>query len=260
MHKFITLGICALLMNVAQADDVRVHMDKFGVDPNASFSGTRHVESKDGQVDMFIRQAPQKMRMGMTMGGQTMTVITREDLGVNYMLMPQMNMYKEVKADEMMAGGANLSFSEVSEVGREGVSGYDCTKYRAKFTDANGGKAGGYYWVSDDGILMKVDMIYKSRKQKGERMVFEMRDLEIGPQDPSHFEVPGNYSKLGFGMAMGGMPDNRRDEQANRQDASYDEPTLGEEIADDAKDETEQAVKDEARKSVRKGLSKLFKK
>ena len=50
---------------------------------------------------------------------------------------------------------------------------------------AEGGKGGGYYWVSDDGILMKMDMIYQTPKQKGQRMVMEMVDLEIGPQDPA---------------------------------------------------------------------------
>lgn len=248
MRKLILLLAAALTGTAAYAEDAREYMEKFGVDPNASFSGTRHVESKEGQIDMFIRQAPQKMRMEMTMAGHTMTVITREDLGVNYMLMPQMNMYKEVKADEMMAGGGNLSFSEVSEVGRETIGGYDCTKFKAKFTDAKGGKAGGYYWVSDDGILMKVDMIYQSRKQKGQRMVFTMRDLEIGEQDPAYFEVPDSYSKMGFGMGMG----------MSGQAPGNGDPTLGEKMEEAAEDEAETAVVGETRKQVRKGLKKLF--
>lgn len=259
MRKLILVILGAVLCAAAQAGDVREQMDKFGINPDASFSGTRHIESKDGKIDMFVRQAPQKMRMEMIMAGRTMTVITREDLGVNYMLMPQMNAYKKVKADEVMAGGANLSFSDVSKVGREAVSGYDCTKYRAKFKDAKGGKAGGYYWVSDDGILMKVDMIYKSRGQKGERMVFTMRDLEIGEQDPALFEVPGNYSKLGFGMGMRQSPTSQRQATQKSQYSGHNEPTMGEAMEDVAKDEAEQAVVEETRSEVRKGLSKLFK-
>ena len=260
MRKSILLLAIALMGHVTQAEDAREYMKKFGVDPNATFSGTRHVESKEGQMNMFIRQAPQKMRMDVEMAGRTMTVITREDLGVNYMLMPQMNMYKEVKADEVMAGGANLSFSEVTEVGRESISGYDCTKFKAKFTDAKGGRAGGYYWVSDDGILMKVDMIYQSRKQKGQRMVFTMRDLEIGEQDPSYFEVPDNYSKLGFGAGMGRISgaSSAMASDASAQQAEDDEPTLGDAMQDAAEDEAEKAAIDETRNQVRKGLKKLF--
>ena len=260
MRKTLFLMAALLFATAAHAENAREYMEKFGVDPDASFSGTRHVESKEGQMEMFIRQAPQKMRMDMEMAGRTMTVITREDLGVNYMLMPQMNMYKEVKADEVMAGGANLSFSEVSEVGRETVSGYDCTKFKAKFTDAKGGRAGGYYWVSDDGILMKVDMIYQSRRQKGQRMVFTMTDLEIGEQDPSYFGVPDNYSKLEFGMGLGRMPGGpgAMASDASTQQVTDDEPTLGDAMQDAAEDETEKAAVDETRNQVRKGLKKLF--
>jgi len=250
MRILTVLLLATALASGAQAQDFDDDREKFGIDPNASFSGTRHVESKDGQVDMFFRQAPDKMRMDMTMAGQTMTVITRSDLGLNYMLMHQMRTYRVVKANEVMAGGANLSFSEVSEAGRETVSDYPCTKYRAQFTDAEGGRAGGYYWVSDAGILMKVDMIYQSRGKKGERLVFTIRDLQIGEQDPSYFELPSDYSKLGFGMAISQM-------QAG-QPPTADEPTLADSVEDAASDEAKQTVIGETRKSIRKGLGKLF--
>ncbi|MGB5625486.1 MAG: DUF4412 domain-containing protein, partial [Woeseiaceae bacterium] len=220
---------------------------------NASFSGTRHMEMKEGQIDSFVRQAPGKMRMEMTTAGMSAVIITRQDTGKNYMLMPSMSMYREMDIKGLQeAGSSDVDFTEASKVGREAINGFDCTKYKAKFKDKQGGKGGGYYWVSDEGILMKVDMIYQSRKQKGQRMVFVMRDVQIGPQDPSQFEVPANYSKMGFGSMMG--------QNLQTQGGGYEEPELDEQIADAVEDETEQAVVDEARNSVRKGLSKLFKK
>ena len=106
---------------------------------------------------------------------------------------------------------------------------------------------------------MKVDMIYQSRKQKGQRMVFEMRDVQIGPQDPNEFEVPANYSKMGFGSMMSQMGGGRPGQDAQGPGEAYEEPGLGEQVGDAVEDETEQAVVDEARVSVRKGLKKLFK-
>jgi len=258
MRTLIIALTISLLTWTAYAQDTQTQLEEFGIDPNASFSGIRHMESKEGQLDMFVRQAPKMNRIDMKMQSQSMSLITREDRGVNYMLMPQMNMYKEVAADQVQITGANLSFSEVSEVGTENINGHDCTKFRAQFKDAQGGKAGGYYWVSDDGILMKVDMIYKSRKQKGERMTFEMRDLEIGPQDPSYFEVPSNYSSIGFSMARGSSAPKPLEDGESSQHTDDEEPTLGEELEDIAEEETEQAVKDEARSSIRKNLKKLF--
>jgi len=193
------------------------------------------------------------MRMEMNLGAEEMAgvIITRRDTGKNYMLMPAMSMYREMDIKGLQeSGNSDVDFSEASEVGRETINGYDCTKLKAKFKDGQGGQGGGYYWVSDDGILMKVDMIYQSRKQKGQRMIMEMRDVEIGPQDPNEFEVPAGYSKMGFGSMMNQMGQNPQSQGNN--DQGYEEPDLGEQVSEVVEDETEQAIVDEARKSVRK--------
>jgi len=85
-----------------------------------------------------------------------------------------------------------------------------------------------------------------------------MRDVEIGPQDLSHFEVPSNYSSMGFSMARGSSAPIPAEDDASSQNDRYEEPTLGEEIEEIVEEETEEAVKDEARGSLRKGLKKLF--
>mgnify|MGYP001814509961 FL=1 len=267
--RSLILGLIAILLSTpSQADDVQAYLDTFGIDRNASFSGTRRLETKDGQMDSFVRQAPEKMRMESNYGGQSAVIITRQDKGVSYMLMPSMSMYREMDTKGAQeAGASDMDFSEASEVGREEVNGYDCTKYRAKFEDKEGGKGGGYYWVSDDGILMKMDMIYQSPKQKGQRMVMEMVDLEIGPQDPAEFEVPANYSKMGFAGMMGQMGRNDPEEagQAETAQGGTDEdavpaedPALTEEVGDAVQDEAERNVIQQPRKSVRNRLGKLF--
>jgi len=261
MRRILLAIAATALTGAAHADEMQEYLEKFGIDKNAAFSGTRHMETKEGQIDSFVRQDGEKMRMEMNYGGQSAVVITRFDKGLTYLLMPTMSMYREMDMkDAQQVGSSDVDFSEASEVGREAVNGYDCTKFKAKFEDKQGGKGGGYYWVSDEGILMKVDMIYQSRKQKGQRMKFEMRDLDIGPQDPTAFEVPANYSKMGFGNMMGQMGQMGQNPQAQGNNGQeYKEPGLDEKIGDVVEDETEQAVVDETRSSVRKGLSKLFK-
>jgi outer membrane lipoprotein-sorting protein len=261
--RSLILALATILLSApGQADDVQAYLDTFGIDRNASFSGTRRMETKEGQMEMFVRQAPDKMRMESNYGGQSTVIITREDKGVSYMLMPSMSMYREMDTKGAQeAGASDMDFSEASEVGREEVNGYDCTKYRARFEDKQGGKGGGYYWVSDDGILMKVDMIYQSPKQKGQRMVLEMLDVEIGPQDPAEFEVPANYSQLGFAGMMGQMGGGNADQELEaevEQDEAYEEAGLAEDVGDAVQDETERNVIQQARKSVRKRLGKLF--
>ena len=260
MRAIVLTLLFTLVAAPSQADDMLEYLEKFGIDQNASFSGKRHMEMKEGQIDSFVRQAPGKTRTEMNMSGMSAVIITRQDTGKNYMLMPSMSMYREMDIKGLQeAGNSDVDFSEASKVGRETINGFDCTKYKAKFKDKQGGKGGGYYWVSDEGILMKVDMIYQSRKQKGQRMVFEMRDVQIGPQDPNEFEVPANYSKMGFGSMMGQMGRGQTGQNAQVPGGAYQEPGLGEQVGDAVEDETEQAVVEEARGSVRKGLKKLFK-
>lgn len=257
MRTITLIFLIPLFVTPTYADDVQEYLDKFGIDKNASFSGIRRLESKEGQIDSFVRQSGEKMRMEMNMGDMSSVVITRPDIGKNYMLMPAMGMYREMDTKALQeAGSSDLDFSEASEVGREAINGYDCTKYKAKFQDKQGGRGGGYYWVSDDGILMKIDMIFQNRKQKGQRMVLEMLELEIGPQDPSEFEVPASYSKMGFGGMLGRMGQSPQARTNNGQ--QYEEPDLSEQVGDAVEDETEDAVVDKARISVRKGLGKLF--
>lgn len=256
--RIITFALLfALAVVPAQADDMQAYLEKFGIDKNASFSGTRHMETKDGQIDSFVRQDGGKMRVEMNVGDMSGVIITRQDTGKNYMLMPSMSMYREMDIKGLQeSGSSDVDFSEASKVGRETINGYDCTKYKARFKDKQGGEGGGYYWVSDDGILMKIDMIYQSRREKGQRMVMEMRDLQIGPQDPGHFEVPANYSEMGFGGMMGQMGQSPQQQGSHGQ--QYEDAALDEQVGDAVEDETEQAVVEEARNSARKGLKKLF--
>lgn len=258
MRTIILILLLPLHVVPAYADDFEQYFEMFGIDKNASFSGTRRLESKEGQIDSFVRQAGEKMRMEMNFGDMSSVVIVRPDLGKNFMLMPTMGMYRELDTKALQeAGSADFDFSEASEIGREAINGYDCTKYKTKFKDKQGGKGGGYYWVSDDGIIMKVDMIFQNRKQKGQRMVLEMLELEIGPQDPSEFEVPDNYSKMGLGGMLGRMGQNPQARANGGQ--QNEEPDFGEQVGDAAEeDEAEGAVVDKARNSVRKGLGKLF--
>ena len=66
----------------------------------------------------------------------------------------------------------------------------------------NGAKMGGFWWMTKDNIMMKMDVI-SIEKGKKDRMKMELDNLKIGKQDASLFEVPSNYSKMD--MSMGGM-------------------------------------------------------
>ena len=152
-------------------------------------------------------------------------------------------------------GSSDLKFSERKYVGREAVNGVTCNKHEAKFEDAEGNSGDGFYWVSDQGIVMKVDMTYSSRGEAGQRLVFETRDLKVEPQANAHFEIPQDYSGFGLGslMGAGGEPGETPNTSG---------PSFGERVASDvgnaAEHDTSSRIVHEARKSLHKGLNKIF--
>lgn len=185
-----------LLVGNAIAADEAMTTAPPGVDPDVSFSGIRHIESIEGAADMMIRQAPGKSRIEMQNKRTPMTLIQRHDLGVNYMLIPRMKMYQEIKPDQLQIKMANLSYLNVEEAGSDEIGGETCAKYRAQFENNQGHRGKGHYWVSTQGIMMKVEMTIDRPGRDAEQVSFVMSDVEVGPQDPAQFEVPDGFAKM----------------------------------------------------------------
>ncbi len=178
-------------------------MQEMGVDPNLSYQATRIMETKDGRFELKERVAPQKRAMQMDMGGMSGTMVIREDENRAFFTMPSMGMYRDMKMTEAMKqSNQNMNVSNVEKVGRETIEGFETTKYKTEFSDKDG-KGAGFMWIADEGFPIKMDMIYKTRRMKGQRMTMSLTDIELGPQDPSHFEIPPGLKPFGIRGMMG---------------------------------------------------------
>jgi hypothetical protein len=80
-------------------------------------------------------------------------------------------------------------------VGQEAINGVATTKY-AVDKDIPEGRLAGALWLSRDGIPMKCDGSFTSRKGKVATVHWELRHVKIGTQDAALFEVPVGYTKL----------------------------------------------------------------
>jgi hypothetical protein len=79
--------------------------------------------------------------------------------------------------------------------GQETVNGIATTKYTI---DENlpGGRIAGSLWLSRDGIPMKCDGKFEPKNGKRSTIYWELRDVKLGKQDETLFEVPQGYAKL----------------------------------------------------------------
>jgi hypothetical protein len=168
--------------------------------PKAEYSGERVIESAQGTLTQKIYSAAGKERMEMDMGGMQSVMILRPDKKVAWMLMPAQRMYMELdlsQAKQQAASGPPEDVT-IEKVGEETIGGHSTTKYKMLMRDKS---AGGFMWFTDDGIPLKMDMLSKDGKEKF-RMTMTLRNLEVGKQDASLFELPAGYSKM---PNMGGM-------------------------------------------------------
>ena len=207
--KFISvlLGIMAVgIVNAMQA-------------PNVSYSADSYMESAEGVTQGKVYVANDLERREFNQDGQSMVMILRRDKKLVWMLMPDDQMYMEVKIPkEGRADDLGNYKIDTTTIGPETVNGVETTKSKVIMTGPDNTKMGGFWWATREGIIVKMDAIAVDKNKK-ERFKIDLKNLEIGEQDPAMFEVPDTYTKLDMGgigsMMLGGDDD---DEDKNPDD------------------------------------------
>ena len=172
--------------------------------PTVEYSADRVMETEAGTFEGKVYAAKDKERSETSLRGMTSVMILRRDKQLGYMLMPAQKMYQQMdfaKAQQQN-GGQPADQVEITEVGSDTIEGQPTTQYKLIMKD---GSAGGFMWFTKDGILMKMDSVVKNGRDKS-RMTITLRNLKIGSQDASLFEVPAGYNAMpSFGGGMAGF-------------------------------------------------------
>jgi hypothetical protein len=174
---------------------------------------------------MKLYVSGQKSRTEGLMGGE-MIGIARRDRGVSYTLYPDQRVYTEQPLSAAKPGSTDLSTLDLDSLrrvnlGRENVLGYACTKMRVTLGSLpNGQPLVATVWVADNlGVPVRLETM---------GIVQENRNLAIGPQRASLFEIPAGYAAADARSdprsrtPSGRTPPPRRD----------DRPTIGDRIDD----------------------------
>jgi hypothetical protein len=168
--------------------------------PSVEYSADRVMETEAGTFEGKVYAAKDKERSETSMQGMTSVMILRRDKQLGYMLMPAQKMYQQMdfaKAQQQ-SGAQPADQVEITEVGSDTIEGQATTKYKLIMKD---GSAGGFMWFTKDGIMMKMDTVVKNGRSKS-RMTITLKNLKVGSQDASLFEVPSSYNAM---PSMGGF-------------------------------------------------------
>jgi hypothetical protein len=166
------------------------------------YAADRRIETDSGDMQGRVVASPNAQRNETSMNGMTTVMILRTDKHISWMLMPAQKMYKELdlnKASKQI-GAVTPDQTDLELVDQETVSGQSVNKYKFIMKDKS---AGGFLWYTATGIPVKMDVLTKAGG-KTTRMTVTLENIQIGPQDPSAFEVPKGFTAMPGGSLFGG--------------------------------------------------------
>lgn len=173
--------------------------------PKVQYSANSHMETSQTVMDGMVYYAPGKERREFVQDGDKTVMILRHDKKKMWMLMPEEKMYMETPMAKARMDDLSAYKITQTRVGPETVNGVKTTKYKVIMIGSNGHKMGGFFWLTKDGIVVRMDAISVDKQGK-ERIKIDLKDLKVGAQDAGLFEVPAGYSSgmPGLGSMMGG--------------------------------------------------------
>lgn len=162
------------------------------------YAATRIIQSGSGpfagEVSSQIYVSGNKERIETQVGSQYMITIVRPDKHVAWLLSPQEKTYQEIAIDNMFSVNHERYFdrSKLKKLGEENIEGIKTIKYKAVSAE---GLFAGHIWLSEKSIPLKIEKA--DDKVSGQSAVsIILRDLRVGLQTPSLFELPQGFKKV----------------------------------------------------------------
>lgn len=192
MKKFL-LSVCAVLFSIAAASF------SFALE----FSADMVTKAGKGQ-EMSSKMYMKANKFRMEMKGADSYSIVRQDKNLMWMMTPSQKMYMEMKVDPKQNPKVEEKVKgEVSRklLGSETINGHPSKKYEVTYKEGKTEEKM-YQWFATD-----IKFGIKSAAIDGSWST-EFKNIKMGSQPDSLFEVPAGYQKMSMPNipGMGGMP------------------------------------------------------
>lgn len=169
-------------------------------EPSVEYSGDNRIESMGMEVHSktFYTKDKQRMEIKAEKQGVNMISIIRLDKGVSWNLMVDQKTYTEAEVEESQKNSGDFRSCTVVFSGdsSESVNGVAAKKSHGivKCPDV---EYGGDFWITQESIVVKMDVAGKTDTGQNIQMKTEMSNLKIGPQDQALFEIPAGFAPMG---------------------------------------------------------------
>ena len=168
------------------------------------FAGTLWFNGESGKVEQMgtVHVGSAGFLMNMEAQGQTVSSLIKWDSETIWSLMHDQKMYMEIPPEqsgwEAYENNACMGYKNGAQQGSESINGRSTEKWRC--TDQSKIPEGETAVDSTVWYDPELEFVVKSVDDNGE--VFEVRDVQIGAQDTSMFEIPAGYKKFDMNAMM----------------------------------------------------------
>ena len=169
---------------------------------NASYSGTRIITSDDQPpFEAKVYHSGLNERVETNQEGYQMIIIMNGEEGQIYSLHPEQKAYIKIPmsvAESVAESSQDMDAIQIEKVGSTTVDGIAVTHYRIPETKSKDGTFEADYYITAQGVPVKMDMKGTSGKwrKKPYRTVMELKDIKVEPQPDELFQVPDDYASM----------------------------------------------------------------
>jgi hypothetical protein len=164
-------------------------------DTKVPYSADRTVVTGGKTYVGKVYATPGKQRHEQDIDGMPFVAVLRADKKVAWLELSSFHIYSDFPfpaavtdyADEKQLG---------APIGVEEVAGLKARKFRVEREGSDGSKLFGYAWITEDGIVLKLDGTFVEPKGHETKASYVLSNIHLGPQPPSLFELPPGMSRL----------------------------------------------------------------
>ncbi|MEO8558139.1 MAG: hypothetical protein ABI439_03690 [Rhodospirillales bacterium] len=170
--------------------------------PTVSFSADFTIDSAGFQTVGHMNSIPLRRRVEVNLGPRHVVSILFVDLAVGYALDLDRKTYSEFSLGPTpnFPTGAIYPNWTLTREGEDNADGYVRTRYRAEEMKSNGDGFRGTLWVVDAYNLVVEAHGANMRGGKPIPLTHRIFNIKVGPQDPTLFQPPADFTRFGTGV------------------------------------------------------------
>jgi hypothetical protein len=192
----------ALLAGSPSAQAQLLGIEQYFASPKIEYSADVTITGDGDTIKGTINHAANKERRELAVEGDVEVMIIRLDRRLVWSLSPEEKLYIESTLDQALGrplgpdGKPIQPKLRIEREGEESVDGQHAMKQQVSGKDADGTPIDGTVWVTDQGIVVRVDSTVVDDDGTHHQVRMELTNLKVAPQDPKLFEIPAGFKRV----------------------------------------------------------------